>query len=204
MNPYIADTSYSTSALIRLIFEEEYEIEMLSQERDSLLRKAEFYYKAFSSKDMQEDFDEIRVMYDFGQMAKARKEADEVQAQINVLEASIDVKDFSLGALSGALLQIAKQGISLTHGGLSACPSGRSIGSESLKNVIWQARNQSMHFEEGNLHRRVRLCFQNLENDFGAQFSLATNPPLNLARHVVRLLEWGDYTQYEKDMGSII
>jgi hypothetical protein len=204
MNPYIADTSHSTSALIRLIFDEEREMDALTHTRDSQIKKAEFYYKEFLSKDLQEDFDERRVMYDFGEMARARKEAEEAQAQIKVLEASIDAKDFSLRALSGALLQIAKQGISLEHGGLSACPTGRSIGSESLKNVIWQARNQSMHFEEGKPHQPVRSCFRNLENDFGAQFSLASNPPLNLARHVVKLLGWGDYSVYEMDMSSIL
>lgn len=204
MNSYISDTAHSTSELIRLIFDEENAIKEAVKNRDALIIKAEFYYKEFTSKDPHEDFDEMHVMHDFRVMAQARQSADKIQAEIDALQTSIDAKEFSLRSLSGALLQIAKQGISITHGGLGACPSGRSIGSESLKNIIWQARNQSMHFEDGNPHPPVRSCFQNLENDFGSDFSLGANPPENLARHIVKLLGWVKYSVYEQDMVSIL
>lgn len=204
MNSYITDTSHGTSELIKLIFEEENAINEAIGSRDRLMAKSEFYYNEYTSKDLHEDYDEMHLMHDFNAMAQVRKSADQIQAEIRALQTSIDAKEFSLRALSGALLQIAKQGISITHGGLGACPNGRSIGSEPLKNVIWQARNQSMHFEDGSPHSPVRSCFQNLENDFGPQFSLRANPPENLARHVVQLLGWKEYSAYEQDLDSII
>lgn len=204
MNSYITDTSHSASELIKLIFEEENTLNEAIDNRDRLQAKAELYHKEYISKDLHEDYDEMHVMHDFNTMAHTRQIADQIQYNIIKLQTSIDAKEFSLRALSGALLQIAKQGISITHGGLDACPNGRSIGSESLKNIIWQARNQAMHFEDGNFRSPVRSCFQNLENDFGLQFSLSANPPENLANHVVKLLGWREYFVYEKDMDSII
>ena len=177
MNQYIDDTRHSTSELIRLIFEEENALREALEAKSMLSNKVEFYCKEYTSKDMQEDFSEMDVEHDFRQMAEARKNADETQLEITKLEISIDAKEFSLRTLSGALLQIAKQGISLVHGNLNSCPDGRSIGRETLKNIIWQARNQSMHFEEGNPRLPVRTCFANLEMDFGAKFSLSSMPP---------------------------
>lgn len=204
MNSYITDTSYSISELIKLIFEEENTLNVAIGSRDRLMAKVEFYHNEYTSKDLHEDYDEMHVMHDFSVMAQARQSTDQILFEIRTLQTSIDAKEFSLRALSGAVLQIAKQGISITHGSLGVCPNGRFIGSESLKNVIWQARNQSMHFEDGNPHPSVRSCFQNLENDFGLQFSLLANPPENLARHVVQLLGWKEYSAYEQDMNSII
>lgn len=204
MNSYITDTSHSTSQLIKLIFEEENALNEAIKCHSGLMAKAEFYYKEFTSNDLHEDFDDMHVMQDFNSMAKVKQSVNQIQIEINMLQLSIDAKEFSLRSLSGALLQIAKQGISITYGNLEACPDGRFIGSETLKNIIWQARNQSMHFEEGNPHPPVRICFQNLQNDFGADFSLGTTSPENLARRVVSLLGWTEYIAYEKDMDSIL
>jgi hypothetical protein len=204
MNSYITDTFYGTSELIRLIFEEENTLSEAIKSYGGLIEKSKFYYNEFSSKDLREDFDNVRVTHDFNTMARTNQLAEGIKAEINALKLSIDVKEFSLKSLSGSLLQIAKQGIAITHANLGSCPNGRSIGSETLKNIIWQARNQSMHFEEGNPHAPVKLCFQNLENDFGTGFSLEAIPPENLARHVVSLLGWTEYGTYEKDMDSIL
>src|SRR5262245_47163344 len=38
---------------------------------------------------------------------------------------SLGQKMFSTAAICGALLQIAKQGISIVHGSITACPKGR-------------------------------------------------------------------------------
>jgi hypothetical protein len=204
MNTYINNTSYSTSELIKLIFKEEKNLSQAIENRDYLIAKANFYHKEFTYKDLHEDFDEIHVMRDFNTMAQAKQSADKNQNDINILKMSIEAKEFSLRALSGALLQIAKQGISVTHSNLDNCPSGRAIGTECLKNIIWQARNQSMHFEEGNPRPPVKLCFKNLEHDFGSMFSLNNGSPENLARHVVNLLGWRDYSTYKQDMNSMI
>lgn len=103
-----------------------------------------------------------------------------------------------------SLLQIAKQGISTVHGNPINCPLGRSIGTETLKNIIWQGRNQSIHCEEGNPNQKVKDCFSNLATDFGSDFDLTVNYTDNKARRIIDLLNWNTYDKYENDMISLI
>lgn len=66
---------------------------------------------------------------------------------------------------------------------------------QPIKNIIWQARNQSMHFEEGRYNTNVKSCFEQL------------NIPLaneNLAKEIIDLLEWNSYEQYFSDMAQIL
>lgn len=138
---------------------------------------------------------------------KARKAALEVRAladSIAHLEDAIGAKAFSVSALAGALLQVAKQGLVISYGSLQACPPGRLIGSENLKNVIWQGRNQAIHWEEGAFSTPVTTCFQNLEQAFGEGFKLDGTGVKSLAKNVIGLLEWSDYSAYVRDMSSII
>lgn len=116
--------------------------------------------------------------------------------KIKILERSINIKDESIRALSGALLQIAKQGISVVYRGLSGCPDGRIIKNESLKNIIWQARNQSIHYEESKFNPAVVSCFNNL------QFASISN--INMAKNIFDLIGWNDYCDYEDDMVSLL
>lgn len=107
-------------------------------------------------------------------------------------------------AIAGAVLQIAKQGISLVHGGLAAAPQGRKIGSLYTKDIIWQGRNQAIHFEEGNFKKAITDLFTILETEQGARFSLAAHPQQNRAKQVVELLGWTQYASYVQDMQALI
>ena len=200
MNPYIVDTKYCTNELIKLIFEEETTYNSICTKRNEMLAKTGFYYEEFISKEYHEDFNDFQVMHDFHKMAEAQKQANELQIEINKIGISIEIKEYSLCALCGALLQIAKQGISIVHKELNICPNGRNIKTETLKNIIWQGRNQSLHFEEGKYNIHVTKCFANLKNDFGDYYLLDVDYPKNLARHIVKLLEWNTYSKYEADM----
>lgn len=118
--------------------------------------------------------------------------------KIDEIRNSIYYHNQTYNILAGSLLQIAKQGISIEYGCLTDCPNGRKIGSsEYLKNVIWQSRNQTMHYEEGTYHKNVIDCFLNLEKDFGSHFKLKST---NLALNVIDVLGWNSYTEYENDM----
>src|SRR5205085_1103080 len=77
----------------------------------------------------------------------------------------------SVGSLAGSLLQHAKQGVSLVHGKPEKCPAGRSVGSQDLKEVIWQGRNQAIHWEEGKFKQSLEKCFESLRKDFGPVFA---------------------------------
>ncbi len=107
-------------------------------------------------------------------------------------------REFSFAALAGTLLQFAKQGLSAVYGSPTNWPQGKAIGSQPLKTVILQARNQSEHWEEGNPRPPVETCFQALEAEKGTQF--AQYKTKNLAFDVVSMLGWNSFTAFKNDM----
>lgn len=107
---------------------------------------------------------------------------------------------FSTSAVAGAVLQIAKQGISVVFGGKDAAETGRSVGRQCLRDVIWHARNQSMHWEEpdSGKNQSRRNFFAQLEAEFGQSFG--QTPPGSRALEVVELLQWRDWPTFQRDM----
>lgn len=203
-NSYIIDTRYAASELIRLISNEEQQLVDLKRKLDSCKNELERRYNEFlrSEFDMDDNMTDTRLQYTYGKYFSYMQEVvAPLEAEIKNTETSLEAKSFSICSLSGALLQIAKQGISIVHGSLANCPDGRTIGDETLKNVIWHARNQSLHFEEGNYRLPVVECFKTLENDFGLKFNLSDK---NLSKDIVDLLGWKDYSVYESDMVSLL
>lgn len=204
MHQYIKDTKYCTAELIKIIYKEDDLYHKACLERDLLLQKSDFYYKEYISKDMSDDFCDLQAENDFHKMAKAKKEATIIEnniknEELDNMNITIENKKYSLIALSGSLLQIAKQGLSLKND-----KDGRKVGREKLKNIIWQSRNQLMHFEEGKPHPPVIKCFKNLEMDFGKDFSLENVKTKNLAKKIIDLLNWKIYENYEKDMIALL
>jgi hypothetical protein len=116
------------------------------------------------------------------------------------LELLIATREFSRNAQSGSLLQYAKQGISLVHHALAACPDGRFIGSQPLKDIVWQGRNQALHWDEGNFRRPVETCFRTLAQEMDPKFGDFTSR--NLASDVVELLGWRTFDDFKADMLS--
>lgn len=123
--------------------------------------------------------------------------------QIRVRECHLDrlEKIPSTSILCGALLQIAKQGLSTVYGAKSNVPAGRALGATTLREVIWEGRNQAMHFEEGNPNPSLVTCFQALEPGYGPRFSI--NSGKNLSLYVVDALGWYALPAYEADMTSL-
>jgi hypothetical protein len=194
--------------LIELIGHEEVEKNQLQKHADEMGRKAAFFYEDFVSADMQEDIDEIHVQHRFGTHARAAQAKDKALAEVDRLNRSIDYKQKSLESLSAALLQIAKQGISIAYLGtpgqsLAACPDGRLLNGQPIKTIIWQARNQTMHYDDPAPYRQpVITCFATLEADHGPDFALAKN--VSFAYKIVLLLKWIDWRVFADDMVSLI
>lgn len=115
--------------------------------------------------------------------------------------ASLQVRDFSRSSLSGSLLQFAKQGISIVHSGLAVCPNGRPIGSQYLKDVIWQGRNHALHWESGNPHQPVQDSFDALGSDIDPLFGNYRNR--NLGFELVNYLGWRTYESFCNDLLSL-
>lgn len=136
---------------------------------------------------------DIRLRYQW--MLRAQQESDTYRHKLQEIEQHVS----GINQLCGLILQSAKQGISAVYGN-TGWRMGRIVGStEPLSNVILQARNQSSHYEEGNLKQRVKDCFAHLHADFGIPDDLTKN----LARYVVfNVLGWHSYGAYEADMLS--
>ncbi len=197
---FVDDVKYATTNLISLLGSEKNQIAELSDKLSSAEAKFSHFQLDFEASDLHEDFSDTYVQHAFIKMAKAKKDRDEIEAEIGALRSVILNRKMALQSLSGALLQIAKQGISIAHGGLGACPGGRMIGQSKLKEVVWQARNQSLHYEEGRLRQPVLDLFNQMVADFDDRFSLALHPNKNMAEDVIEVLGWIDYSRFERDM----
>ncbi len=193
MNPYLVDTRYATEGLIALLTREEHRLAEAQQSAKLFKDEAQKHFEAMK----RSGFSPEGVIDLFGyEEAAERFQADEAA----ILQ-SLAILPAALNAISGALLQISKQGISVVYGGLGACPPGRLVAGVALKDVIWQARNQSMHFEDGVFSGAVQTCFAQLAFNAGAAFTLG---PVNLAHNVVQLLGWSNQANYEKDLMSLL
>jgi hypothetical protein len=183
---------------------EENKIEELKQKLASIEAQYKAHKWDFETSDLHEDFSEAYVMAAFHRMAKAGKEAGDLEQEINSLQALIGSRQSAIQSICGAILQIAKQGISIVHGGLANAPDGRNIGTLKIKDVIWHARNQAIHYEEGNSNQNVVNVFLSLERDFGADFSLAQHQKQSRAKQIIFLLGWNDYANYSNDMQNLL
>ncbi|HEY9902197.1 MAG TPA: hypothetical protein V6D43_07170 [Candidatus Sericytochromatia bacterium] len=209
MNFYLEQTKYAASNLIDLIMHDLRKLEEVKSSLEGFQALLRTLSQDFSTADNSEDFDMYQIQHKYITLRRAEEntisERIKLREELEELKQSATAKSEAISSLCGALLQISKQGISIVHRSLDICPSGRHIGQETLKNIVWQGRNQSMHYEEGSYNSNVLKCFRNLELSFGEDFSLTFHSQENLAQKVViQLLEWTDYSQYEKDMTDLL
>jgi hypothetical protein len=202
---YLAEIEYAASSLFPVIWEERNRLQKLEAELDSLTRRVkDNYLRAEFLATNSEDPDDVAMAAGvywenyFGD-DKDRYHKDKHREE---LVDQVATHAFSVDSLAGSLLQYAKQGISLSHGNLSACPNGRAIGTQFLKNVIWQGRNQAIHWEEHKPHLAVQQCFNKLAVDVNPRFSQYTTR--NMAGDVVELLDWTDFAKFSADLLSLV
>jgi hypothetical protein len=205
MKRYLQNIEHAVNKIFEAINHEKDELISLIQEREGALKEPEFLTKLGWDCDLQEDFDETRVMNFFYTAAEARKvlpaRLAEIDHKIKKITDNISLHESSERILCGAILQFAKQGISLIHQNLDNCPPGRKVGSQDLKDVIWQARNHAIHHEESpNHNKKVLDCFSILETDFGVKFSLQYHPGVNLSKEVIETLHWHGPVAFWEDM----
>lgn len=200
---YADETEYASRNLIELVGHEEKRLADLT----AALRGEEAKYRAnkwdFETSDLNDDFSDVYVQAAFHRMAKAHQETQKLKGEVETLQTSIGTKQFAIQAICGALLQIAKQGISLVHGNLAATPPGRNVGDEPLKDIIWQGRNQALHYEDGNFSSAVVTLFAQLEKTCGREFALANHVRQSRAKQIVHLLGWIDHKVFDNDLRSL-
>lgn len=204
MNQYISETEYAVKNLIELATSEENKVVELKEK----LSLTEAKYKAckwdFETSDLHDDFSDTYVIGAFNRMAQAGAQTSQLEQEINSLQALIGSRQSAIQSICGAILQIAKQGMSIVNGGLPNTPDSRIIGTLKIKDIIWQARNQAIHYEEGNFKQPVIDVFTTLEQEHGINFSLAQHQKQSRAKQIINLLNWNDYSNYSRDMQSLL
>ena len=137
-------------------------------------------------------------------MNAVRDSAVGLQPQADEAAANLFAYNIALESLCTSLLQTARQLMVSVCGNKDSCSDGRLIGTQPLKNIIWQARNQAIHYDEPPLHNAVQNCFTTLTTDLGADFDLAAHPNQNLSPSIIRHLGWADIYSFEADMRQIL
>ncbi len=177
MEDYLKEVEFAIIPILKAIWHE-----------DAELQFAQTRYRELIKKVIEQD----KTTQMLGKNMFASKDIKALDLAGNenkTLKQRIATRHFAIAALSGALLQFAKQGISIVHSGLDNCPSGPFIGSQPLKEILWNARNQSFHWEEKKLNPKVKNCFRNLSIEFGFT-SFGMFHSSNMAYSVIKLLGW--------------
>lgn len=204
MQGYLNDIEHAATSVLKEIWREERELTLLQINLKRLKgRVQQDYQRAQSMMDDGETADDVMlgVGLHWDTYFGDDKKAYHMSENAEILGRRIQIHEFSRASLAGNLLQYAKQGISIVHQGPTNCPAGRTISGESLKNVIWQGRNQTMHYEEGRLNQPIISCFENLDRAFPGRFAAFRTQ--NMAFEIIKLLEWKDWAAFKKDMEEL-
>jgi hypothetical protein len=87
----------------------------------------------------------------------------------NILAVLAVTHRLSSAALASALPTDRKAGHLSVHRG-PVSPTGRLIGSQNLSVVIWEGRNQAMHWETGEARRLTEACFETLAREVDSKY----------------------------------
>jgi hypothetical protein len=199
---YLDEIRHACESIFPAVWAEQDAVEELEGQIAKLTTEMEFGYRQAEYLQRSEDPDD--VMASAGQhwdtYFGSDKERCHAEAALPHKTQLRDVRAFACAAMSGAILQFAKQGISVVHKGLQNCPDGRLIYAVCLKSVIWEGRNQSLHWETGRPHSAVEKCFDSLKVAVPALSDYRTR---NLAFDLVRMLGWRDYSVFKFDMMAL-
>ncbi|WP_242154415.1 hypothetical protein [Sphingomonas sp. BAUL-RG-20F-R05-02] len=201
MPTYLAEVQHAASSLIALIWAEHDAVEHATDQLDKLTAAANRDYDRVDFMVRNDlDDDGIGTFLHWETYFGVDKERYHAAEDVSGLEEVRDARRQSRAAMSGALLQIAKQGLSQIHGKPATIPPGRTVMSVDLKTIIWEGRNQSLHWEEGNPRPAIVTCFGSLAAADSVFGGYATT---NLAFETIKALEWRNWETYEADLLSI-
>ncbi len=136
-------------------------------------------------------------------------------------------ESFALDTLCGSVLQVAAKAIEI-YGQSKPIPQvfegiiqpklskfciGRNVRTVPLGLIIYAARNQHTHFNDGKLREPSDSVFKRLatEHGYGGQqqfsdpaFDIANPRLVSLASNVTGLIEWRSYESYVADMRALL
>src|ERR1700730_1249698 len=197
---YIDEISFAAEKLFEGIFHEQEYLQTLIQKLRGLKAEINRLYQVSNFSALNPDLDDegLGTASYWEAYFEKEPELDKVAKEVDDLKNRIESRTTARASLAAALLQIAKQGISMVHG-TAPGPSGRSIGSLTLRTLIWEARNQSMHYEGGSVHPPVRACFETLAAETGKS-TLRDYNVRNLAYEVIEVLGWHSLADFKADL----
>ncbi|WP_156376152.1 hypothetical protein [Methylobacterium sp. Leaf117] len=202
MQSYLAEIKHAAEISLKAIWEEHKQVQISKATLDRLTKQTHRDYERAERIADSDDIDDITMATGlhwetyFG----VDKERFNAEAFHKEQESVLQARKFSRAALSGTVLQLAKQGISIVHGKLSDAPTGPNLKGAPLSSVIWQARNQALHWEEGSFSKSVTDCFEGMSTKWP---TLSAYRDKNLAFEVVEVLGWTHYEAFEIDMMSL-
>ena len=126
------------------------------------------------------------------------------QFKLEATKQALKTFDNSANILAGSILQIVQQGMSRVHGSIKTYPNkGRNIAGVSLCDLVWQGRNQAMHYETTATRADWSAVFSMLDIVQPGTFSLL--PPYeSRAKAIFGLLGWHSYSVYEEDLKFLL
>jgi hypothetical protein len=201
LSDYLTEVEHAVRTVIAEIHTEHQHLARLQLELAALTAATDDGYQRADFLALNPDLDDeglgTAIHWDtyFGPDKDRHHKATDVQDR----EARVVTRSFSVAALSGNLLQYAKQGLSMRYGKhRHGCPTGREIAGLAVHEIIWQGRNQALHWEEGEPHLPVVNCFERLAATANAAFS--DYKTRNVAYEVVTLLDWRTVDDFNRDM----
>lgn len=203
MKKYLEEISHAASSLIELIWFDFDKLEERNSQLKALTAEFDVKHQVF----LANEFHPAANFY-HAKMAKAHegiaKPKAELEREIMDILVSIDAKSASISALSGAILQIAKQCISLKYGKPKSAPAGEDIDGVLIKEIIWEGRNQSIHYENPNeISGNVVTLFAKLDSIRGDGVTWDARSKTNFAFEIVQFLGWRTYSDFEKHLKSL-
>jgi hypothetical protein len=200
MHQYISDTEYAVAHLTAALVTDRAELARLEEEQRVALAKESYFDIAFLQRQMHPS-----ANYWYGQLREAQGDRTALDSEIARIQARLMDKRFSLSALASALLQIAKQGISVVRRNPASCPDGRLICGVPLKWVIWSGRNQALHYEEPRMvNAETYNNLHTMGQNGGHPLLLEARSGESLSLPVVEHLGWFTFEAYRDDMRSLI
>lgn len=203
MKKYLEETKFAVSSLIELVWTDFKILENLNEQLKALLFEFDFKHEIFLANEYHP-----AANYYHAQAAKAYEKMAqpkaEMERKIKETYDSIDAKSASISALSGAILQIAKQCISLNYGKPQNAPDGTNIQGIPVKLIIWEGRNQSIHYENPKeISEHVVKIFENLDAVRADGKVWDPKSQRNFAFEIIKFLGWRTYDDFEDHLKSI-
>lgn len=201
---YLNEMEHAVQHVLSEVYRERDEAERLAAEVKKHVAAIEDGYRRAQSIAMNPELDDegLGTAIHWDTYFGPDKERHYKQIDLDETNQRIAAREFSTAALSGNVLQYAKQGIALRFGSQrNGIDDGRLIGGLALHEVIWQGRNQALHWEDGQFSQSVDNCFQQLSANVNQV--LADYRQRNMAFDVIKALGWREFSDFERDMLSL-